>query len=354
MLKRQAAIRVFVLSLMGAVSGCSWIESFEAMLQDEPTQMAQLMPVSAVAPAPAFRVGDVFRYRVGHALIEESVERIDQQGVWWRDSQGRQWIGNEPTLMPTRAIIKNGEKAEIANVVIEATGDLFPLVPGKTVAYRYTSQGGFYAAQTHEQSCTVAGYEPAQTAAGTFDTYRLECIYNGVRRNNFYAPALGRVMLQTADTIVDSVKRELVGFDRGPSEPARVAQKPPMHHGAGKSMANSMPTSTIAPASGERFGVQLAAYRSQNRARQAWARIRDIGGPLLSGVEPVFEKHNVNGKPIYRVIVGNFPSKAKARAQCRALKQNGIDCWPRARLAGVMSPGVATAPQPLGQWVVQR
>ena len=179
-------------------------------------------------------------------LIEESVERIDQQGVWWRDSQGRQWIGNEPTLMPTRAIIKNGEKAEIANVVIEATGDLFPLVPGKTVAYRYTSQGGFYAAQTHEQSCTVAGYEPAQTAAGTFDTYRLECIYNGLRRNNFYAPALGRVVLQTADTIVDSVKRELVGFDRGPSEPARVAQKPPMQHGAGKSMANSMPTSTIA------------------------------------------------------------------------------------------------------------
>ncbi len=296
--------------------------------------MAQIMPAAAVAPAPTFRVGDVFRFRVGESLIAESVERIDEQGVWWRDSLGRRWIGSEPALMPSRAVFDAGGKPQIATVVMEATGDLFPLVPGKTVTFRHTIQGGFYAAQTHKQSCTVVEPRPAETAAGTFDTYLLECIYDGVRRNNYYSPVLGRVVLQTADTFFDSVKRELIGFERGSGDPLRTAQ--------GGDNGNMRPAA-FTPRDAERFGIQLAAYRSPDRARQAWARIKSAGGALLDGYEPSFEQGTVKGTPLFRLIIGEFDTKARARAQCQSLKRNGIDCWARARAADTSGP-VAAAP----------
>ena len=347
---RNAAFRGLALCLAGLLPGCAAFDSLTELFSDDAmpvasapaAPVAQIMPAAAVAPA--FRVGDVFRFRVGEALVAESVERIDEQGVWWRDSQGRRWIGSEPALVPSRAVFDTGGKPQIASVVMEATGDLFPLVPGKTVTFRHTTQGGFYAAQTHKQSCTVVEPAPAETAAGTFDTVKLECIYDGVRRNNYYSPALGRVVLQTADTFLDSVKRELVGFERGSNDPMRTAQ--------GDGAANLTPAAYSAKGA-ERYGIQLAAYRSPTRAKEAWTRIKSAGGALLAGFEPSFEQDTVKGTPLFRVIVGEFNTKDQARAQCQSLKRNGIDCWARVRASDMGTP-VAAAPAATDSRIVQR
>lgn len=348
---RNAAVRGLALCLAGLLPGCAAFESLTNLFTDDampvamgqPTPVAQIMPAAAVAPAPAFHVGDVFRFRVGESLIAESVERVDGQGVWWRDSLGRRWIGGEPALIPGRAVFDAGGKPQVASVVMEATGDMFPLTPGKTVTFRHTTRGGVYAAQSRKQSCTVVKPAPAETAAGTFDTILLECIYDGVRRNNYYSPALGRVVLQTADTFLDPVKRELVSFERGSDEPMRTAQ------GGG---ASNNARAAYSAEGAELYGIQLAAYRSPTRAKQAWTRIRSAGGALLAEFEPSFEQGTVKGTPLFRLIVGEFETKAQARARCQSLKRNGIDCWARERQPDTSSPVAATPATDLR--VVQR
>ena len=137
---------------------------------------------------------------------------------------------------------------------MEATGDLFPLTRGKTVAYRYMRQQEFRAARIHERSCTVGEFGAVKTAAGALDAYRIRCFYDGVVRVNYYAPALGRVVLQTLDTIFDSVKRELVSFERGPAPEVQTAKSETVT----LSQAASKP-SPVALAAARRYGVQLAA-----------------------------------------------------------------------------------------------
>lgn len=187
---------------------------------------------------------------------------------------------------------------------------------------------------------------PAETAAGTFDTYRIECVYDGVSRNNYYAPALGRVVLQTADTILDSTKLELIGFERGPAEPAQVAAK--------EGGATNLAPASYTPKAGGDFGVQVAAYRSPERAKEAWKRLRGRSGGLLEGLDPTFEQGNVNGTTLFRVIVGNYPSKKEARAYCGALKRAGVDCWPRERAAVSADPRVAAAETGAGPRALRR
>ncbi|PPR19119.1 MAG: hypothetical protein CFH40_02369 [Alphaproteobacteria bacterium MarineAlpha10_Bin3] len=223
---------------------------------------------------------------------------------------------------------------------MEATGDLFPLTRGKTVAYRYMRQQEFRAARIHERSCTVGEFGAVKTAAGALDAYRIRCFYDGVVRVNYYAPALGRVVLQTLDTIFDSVKRELVSFERGPAPEVQTAKSETVT----LSQAASKP-SPVALAAARRYGVQLAAYRSPARAKQAWSRLQRFGGALLAGQTPVIERQDAADGQLFRLIVGDYATKNKARAFCRSLKRGGIDCWPRARKA-VKSPAVVESPPP--------
>ncbi len=183
----------------------------------------------------------------------------------------------------------------------------------------------------------MGAFGAVKTAAGALDAYRIRCFYDGVVRMNFYAPALGRVVLQTLDTIFDSVNRELVSFERGPAPALRIAK--------GGTMMSVAPASRPSPApivAKVRYGVQLAAYRSPARAKQAWLQIQRVGGALFEGQTPTIERHDVTDGTLYRLIVGAFATKNEARAYCRILKRGGIDCWPRARMA-VKPPAVVQA-----------
>jgi hypothetical protein len=331
--------RFFIVGLAVAVSGCVTSDSIDLVLAD-PTFEAKA-PAS-MAQTPAFRVGDVFRFRVGEALIAEKVEKIDAEGVWWRDSIGRRWIGEEGSLIPTRAVSGTDGKPQILNVSIESKGDLFPLTVGKSAAYRSKKPNWLQGEITHNQSCGVEEFGALKVAAGTFDTYKLKCLYDGALRFNYYAPALGRVVLQTTDTVLDSVKRELIGFERGAGNPLRTAQGAEPKNAA--MMAKKMPAALTTQSKG-RYGIQLAAYRSPTRIKKVWTWIKRRGGPLLADFKPNIERIEKDGSPLFRLAVGDFATKNEARAHCRALKRKGIDCWPRA-LHGDKANGPVAAAEP--------
>ncbi len=241
--------------------------------------------------------------------------------------------------MPTRAIVDLDGTPRAANAVVESTGELFPLTIGKSVAYRTSGQNRFKTTTTHNRSCAVEAFGAVKTVAGEFDAYRLKCLYDGAPRNVYYAPSIGRVVLQTADTILDSIKRELIAFERGSGKAARMTQGAPVA-GAPK-MAMRKKSVFIPPVGGNaRYGVQLAAYRSPARVKRAWNRIKSKGGTLLDKYAPTIESHGKGGAALFRLIVGDFASKNKARAHCRALKRARIDCWPRARAT---TPGAPLA-----------
>lgn len=336
---RVSVVRLSLIGMALALSGCLTNGTVDLIATDARFEAAD---AKGVAPAPAFRAGDVFRYKVGAKEVAETVERIDGDGVWWRDDTGRRWIGNDSALIPTHVVVQSGDKPQIIKANIEATDNVFPLSVGKTVAFRSTSYRWLKAPTVDEQSCTVQSFGSLQIAAGEFEIFRLSCVANGEARFNYYAPSLGRVVLQTTGTIFGSVQRELIAFERGDSAPVQSAAMP-----MDKAMIKD---AKIKPAGlGEsakpRFGVQLAAYRSSNRVKKAWHWIKRRGGPLLADTTPHFERTEKASGPLYRLVVGEFTTKTAARRHCQALKRKGVDCWPRARDTIVM-PGPIAAGAP--------
>lgn len=321
-------------------------------------------PKEAAAPAnrPAFRVGDTFHFKDGGTLVAEKVEKIDGDGVWWRDNLDRQWVGGEGALIPTRAVARAESGGRTITGTIESTGELYPLTIGKTVSFRATEPNWLQGKMVRNRTCTVEEYGALTITAGTFDTFRIQCVYDGHVRFNYYAPAVGRVVLQTQDTILDSVQRELIGFERGPGEVLRTASGPatatlpdkgPMRDAMAKKMTaepkpamreKTLPAALTTGGKGG-YGIQLAAYRSPTRIRKAWAWIQRRGGPLLADLKPQIEQHDGAGVPLFRLVVGEFATMDDARAYCRDLKRKGIDCWPRAR-AAAEKPVAAARPRP--------
>jgi cell division septation protein DedD len=75
------------------------------------------------------------------------------------------------------------------------------------------------------------------------------------------------------------------------------------------------------------YVVQLAALKSQDRARPAWGRLRKAHSPLLSERELATQEIDLGERGIlYRVQAGYFPDRASALELCTALKARGQDC----------------------------
>ena len=336
---RLSVVRLSLIGLAFALSGCLTNGTIDLIAADARFEPAE---AKGAAPVPAFRVGDVFRYKVGAKEVAETVERIDGDGVWWRNDAGRRWIGNDNALIPAHVVVQSGDKPQIIKANIESTDNVFPLAIGKTVAFRATSYSWLKGPTVDEQSCTVQAFGALQIAAGEFESFRLSCIANGEVRFNYYAPSLGRVVLQTTDTIFGSVQRELVAFERSDGAHMQSAATP-----MDKAMIKDakMKPASLGESVKPRFGVQLAAYRSSKRVKKAWRWIQRRGGPLLADATPHYERTEKASGPLYRLVVGEFATKTAARRHCQALKRKGVDCWPRAH-AGLNRPAPVAAAGP--------
>lgn len=76
----------------------------------------------------------------------------------------------------------------------------------------------------------------------------------------------------------------------------------------------------------EYFGVQLAAYRSQDQAVVGWRSITQKYAEEFADIAPLIYQTDVKGKTYYKLIVGPFLQKPYASDFCNMLKQMQEDC----------------------------
>lgn len=86
-------------------------------------------------------------------------------------------------------------------------------------------------------------------------------------------------------------------------------------------------STAIEATAGGRYRVQLAAVREEADAQRAWAIFQEQLGPLVSGLEPFFERAETSNGIFYRVQVGPFGETAEADRVCFELKKQDTSCF---------------------------
>jgi len=105
--------------------------------------------------------------------------------------------------------------------------------------------------------------------------------------------------------------------------PAPVAAPAPAPAPVEKAKASFKAT---APA-GQGYLVQLSAVRTEQAAKDEWARMVKKNPDVLAGLEPVIQRADLGTKGIfYRVRGGWFTSRAEAKAICDELARRNVGC----------------------------
>jgi hypothetical protein len=90
------------------------------------------------------------------------------------------------------------------------------------------------------------------------------------------------------------------------------------------------PTQAAAPSTdpvADRYRVQLAAVREEADARRAWDLFMIDLGPVLSRLQPYFERAETTNGVFYRVQAGPFATLDSAESVCTELKQRNASCF---------------------------
>jgi cell division septation protein DedD len=82
---------------------------------------------------------------------------------------------------------------------------------------------------------------------------------------------------------------------------------------------------TVAPAAGGPK-VQVAAYGSEQNARDAWAFLQDKNWDLLAAYQPIIDTAVLASGTFYRLQIGPFASDTEARRLCDSLRSRQVDC----------------------------
>ncbi|MBK1668345.1 hypothetical protein CKO28_09895 [Rhodovibrio sodomensis] len=85
-----------------------------------------------------------------------------------------------------------------------------------------------------------------------------------------------------------------------------------------------------APAEG-RFAVQLAAFTSEQAARQAWSSYQQRFPDILGGQQLLLQNAEVNGQMFWRVRTGPFADRSAAQSLCNRLQAEDQACLPVTR-----------------------
>jgi hypothetical protein len=87
------------------------------------------------------------------------------------------------------------------------------------------------------------------------------------------------------------------------------------------------PAAGAAQALAGSFSVQLAAPGTEQEARETEARLMQKFAAELAGLHTSIHKAAVGGKPVYRVRVGDLPSRDEAIALCQRVQSGGGSCF---------------------------
>ena len=118
------------------------------------------------------------------------------------------------------------------------------------------------------------------------------------------------------------VEQEAVMVQEQPKEKSPVREKP---------KAETLAQTKQAEPKGA-YRIQLGAFSSEQRARDAWALFRKKHPEILGSRELILDSASVKGKSFYRVQTGPM-SRPEARSVCDRLKQAGQTCAVKKRKA---------------------
>ncbi|HCW68355.1 MAG TPA: hypothetical protein DHR80_14385 [Thalassospira lucentensis] len=87
--------------------------------------------------------------------------------------------------------------------------------------------------------------------------------------------------------------------------------------------------SGVAP-SGPYYAVQLAAYRTRERAESSWSVFQSRSNGVLTNAAHDVSTIAIEGQGLFfRLITGQYATNDQARQACTALKNQGVDCLVR-------------------------
>ena len=160
--------------------------------------------------------------------------------------------------------------------------------------------GGEPAARTDGAGTDNAGTDDAATGAGEEPADAPETADN--------APAQG----ETAEPPIRTPGRKPGGNANAPTQTAEAdaAQSP--------------------PADG-RYAVQMAAFTSEQAARNAWSTYQERFPEILSGQRLLLQNAEINGQMYWRVRTGPFAERSAAQSLCDRLKAREQSCLPVTR-----------------------
>ena len=94
--------------------------------------------------------------------------------------------------------------------------------------------------------------------------------------------------------------------------------------------ASDVPASSEASSDAPYYAAQLAAYRSRERAENAWGKFQNTANGILSTAEHEIVSIAIEGKGLYfRLLTGKYGTSSEAKQACNNLKTAGIDCLVR-------------------------
>ena len=87
--------------------------------------------------------------------------------------------------------------------------------------------------------------------------------------------------------------------------------------------------SGVAP-SGPYYAVQLAAYRTRERAESSWSVFQSRSNGVLTNAAHDVSTIAIEGQGLFfRLITGQYATNDQAAQACTALKNQGVDCLVR-------------------------
>lgn len=96
------------------------------------------------------------------------------------------------------------------------------------------------------------------------------------------------------------------------------------------SKAASTTSSHTADPSGPYYAIQLAAYRTRDRAENAWREIVSRSDGIFNGVDHEVRSIAITGKGLFfRLMTGHFETRGDAKSTCDGFKRAGLDCLVR-------------------------
>lgn len=132
------------------------------------------------------------------------------------------------------------------------------------------------------------------------------------------------------NAVADQVRAlaDLEGLPEDEEEPVRVVSTTPVQLPSSRPVPSTAePLPQFAFSSDGSFLIQLAAFRSQDSAEAAWAKMSASKPQIYAGARKRIQRADLGAKGVfYRLRVGSFAERAEAAAFCDAVKASGDNC----------------------------